>query len=158
MDTIAAYIVNFADALQSMEEADAMLKDRFKNLALTETERAEAALARLDLVDLKGRMRSSFAVFKLKFNPGINPPSPTVVAKSLQLAKDLGVVIANAGKAVAIVAAVTKAVQGFEAIANAPAGLAPPVAVAAAAAPAPATVVAVNNMSWLTGDNGNAVA
>lgn len=162
MDTIASYILNFANSMRSIEKAKLKLEKMLDDLNEPEKERAKAAAALLALVDEQKRMRSSFEVFKLRFTPGINPPSAAIVSQAIQLSTDLADVIATANKAVAIINAVTQAVNGFVAIANAPSSAATVTAGAATPAPAPtaapATVVAMNTMTWLMGGDDNAIA
>lgn len=126
-----ADVLNYLKARDELDETQTRLLDMSVDLRLDESERAAAAAAFLDLSQQIADMDSTHTALKAKIAAGgVNPPSQALVDKSLQLATDLGKVIAKAKKAEAILAAATQLVDAWTALAT---GLP-----AAAPAPAPA--------------------
>lgn len=158
IDAVSSYILNYMNALEAMENAKTKLKKMITNLTLPETERAAAAAAFLDMSEEMGRMQATHAVFIATFPPGVKGPSDAVVQKSLDLAKQLGEVIAEAKEAVAIIAAVTRVVDAWTRLAeDRPAAVlaaAPVQAVSAQPAAAAVGAPGLTNSNWLAGHSG----
>jgi hypothetical protein len=141
-DPVSSYVLNYLNALKAMDRAKAKLEKMANDISLSEPDRAAAGSAFLDMSEKTGRLKAAHAAFMAAHQPGVNPPSNAVVAKSGQLADALAKVIAKAKESSAILDAVTQFVTDWSQLAGQPA--------AAAAAPQGASTA-----DWLAAHNTN---
>ncbi len=122
-----ADVLNYLKARDELDAAQTRLLDMSVDLRLDESDRAAAAANFLDLSQQIADMDSVHTALKAKIAAGgVKPPGQALIDKSLKLATDLGKVIAKAKKAEAILAAATRLVDAWTAVATGLPAAAPP--------------------------------
>lgn len=106
------YILSYFSALDAARRGKSAAEAQAGDKSLPESEQASAAAAALDLLDEIARLKSAHEAFMATFT-NINPPSPDVVARAVQLSTGLARDIAQNKQAVAILEIVTKFVDGW---------------------------------------------
>lgn len=106
------YILNYFSALDSAKRGKSVAEAQAWDKSLPESEQAAAAAAALDLMDEIARLKSAHEAFMATFT-NINPPSPEIVARAVQLSTGLAQDIAQSKQAVAILEIVKTFVDGW---------------------------------------------
>lgn len=130
---IQAYMLNYFNALQALEDEQEEQRQRAKDESLSDSDRAEAAAAFLDLTRQIAHFKDAHEAFLRTFGgPGVAPPSDAVIQRSKDLAAGLAQQLAANLTAVALLGIVTKFVNAWAGLGGgAPAGISEAVASAA---------------------------
>jgi len=141
-------MLSYFSSLQALEDKKEEYRKVASDEAVSESERAEAAAAFLDLTSQIAHLKDAHEAFMRKFvGPGIQPPSEILVQKSKALAEGLAAELVRTQTAVAILGIVTQFVNAWGTLSGtaSAAARAPAIASdqpAATAAATPETVLA----------------
>ncbi|GJH29312.1 hypothetical protein [Caballeronia novacaledonica] len=144
-DTVLTHlIVTYITAVNQLERKCAEFEKTRDSLRKSKLERAEAALAALDINEDIARMQASLNELKVRFEPGLSSPTQEVVDKAASLATEVGQVLATEKVTQILLARVTDFVNNFTAVVT---GIAP------AAAQAPGSTPKVTHSQWFAEHN-----
>jgi len=132
---VSTYMLSYFSSLQALEDKKEEYRKLASDEAVSESERAEAAAAFLDLTSQIAHLKDAHEAFMRKFvGPGIQPPSEILIQKSKDLAAGLAAELVRSQTAVAILGIVTQFVNAWSTLSGTASAAAP-----ARAAPAAAT-------------------
>lgn len=130
------YIENLDASVALLTETRDELDEIANDMLAPETDRAHADAVAVGITTKLGVLATERAAYMARHNSGIAKPSETAVARSFDIAADLGKVIAAANRPTRILNALTSLLNGLTALGAPPAGAAvaaKPAAVAGAA-------------------------
>ena len=117
---IDAYMLSFFSSLQALEDQQEKHRRAAKDESLSESERAEAAAAFLDMTRQIARLRDAHEAFMRTFTgTGVTAPSDAVIQRSKELAAGLAAQLVKNLTAVAVLGIVAQFVNAWAGLSGA---------------------------------------
>ncbi|WBS00126.1 hypothetical protein OU994_17540 [Pseudoduganella sp. SL102] len=112
-ETIDDYLLHFREARKLLQATQARFDAIADDLGQPRDQRADATAASLDMTRELGQLDAAHATFIATHGPGVPPPTPETVARSLALVTDLAQVLQQEKQVAVLFSAVTRLVVGW---------------------------------------------